>query len=307
MGIYNRDYYRTDDRERIRDNFSGTMMTRGIIVVCLIVFLGCAASDKVAEALSLTWSGLASGQIWRVITYGFCHQDVMHFVFNMLALYFFGSYFEETRGSREMLVLFLLGVVISGLGELALYFAFPPYRLNSGDIPPAIRELLMQEGPRIIGASGGLMTILFAVATMYPRMTVIFYFVRMELRWLAAIYIFIDLFGFLESHKRGMSRVAHIAHLSGALLGFLYVKFGWHLVNLNSRLWKFSPRKWLRFKTTSLRVVRPEDDPPSQKPLDQQIDAILAKLHEQGEASLTPQEREILIEGSKRFKTRMKL
>jgi GlpG protein len=63
------------------------------------------------------WASIARGEVWRVVTPVFIHYGLMHLVFNVFALYSFGSLVEDRRGSRFLLALILALAVLSNIGQ----------------------------------------------------------------------------------------------------------------------------------------------------------------------------------------------
>ncbi|MEX0701407.1 MAG: rhomboid family intramembrane serine protease [Planctomycetales bacterium] len=211
---------------------------------------------------------------WRLVTYGFCHASLMHIAFNMFVLWMFGRAVEPILGSREFLAFYLAGVVVSGLCHLIVQALSP--------VP-------------VLGASGGVMAVVFLTAMYYPRMTVLLMFViPIELRWLAVLYAVLDVAGaFSET-----SGVAHAAHLGGAAFGVAYKYFGWRLMpfwdSLAARLRARRPASHPR-----VRIHRPSADE-----IRERVDELLDKIHRHGEASLTDAEREFLREASREYRNR---
>jgi len=125
---------------------------------------------------------------------------------------------------------------------------------------------------------------------------------RVQIRWVVLGYVIYDLLPVLEAlGGEGRSDgTAHIAHLGGFAFGFLYYRFGWRIERLFGGLPAvFNRRTWVRPR--HVRVYRPPEAPPQN--LDLKVDAILEKIHSQGEASLTDQERDILRTASERYKS----
>ncbi|MEX0718880.1 MAG: rhomboid family intramembrane serine protease [Planctomycetaceae bacterium] len=224
--------------------------------------------------------GLAPGRfwelLWRLVTYGFCHstQGLMHIVFNMLVLWMFGRSIEPLLGSREFLAFYLAAIVISGLCHLVVQ-AFEP-------VP-------------VLGASGGVMAVVFLTAMYYPRMTVLLFFVvPVELRWVAVLYAVIDVAGLFSDNPT----VAHAAHLGGAAFGVAYKHYGWRLM------------PWISGFRVLLKSRRPSRPPrvrihrPSPDEVRARVDDLLDKIHRQGEASLTDEERQFLRDASREYRHR---
>ena len=131
---------------------------------------------------------------WTVVTYTFLHAGWMHLLFNMIALYFFGSRVESRLGPERFFVLYF----VSGISGALLSFAF-------SDRTP------------ILGASGAVFGVSLAYARFWPRDQILIWgIIPIEARWLVAISTGMALFGIGGG-------VAHFAHLGGFLGGYLYL------------------------------------------------------------------------------------
>jgi membrane associated rhomboid family serine protease len=217
--------------------------------------------------------------VWRLLTSGFCHGSFNHILFNLFVLWMFGRAVESILGSREFLVFYLTGVVISGIGHLLF-------------------SVITRDPTGALGASGGVMAVVFLTAMTFPKMKVyVMFVIPMDLWVMAVIYAVVDTLGLLGSG----SNVAHAAHLGGAAFGVAYKYYNWRLIPLWYGLlgrtsgWK-RPRR-----NPNVRIFQPTVQSPDE-PIDDQVDAILEKIHQQGEASLTDEEREVLKEASRRLK-----
>lgn len=148
---------------------------------------------------------LKSGTIWQFVTYMFIHSPtgIGHILFNMLALWMFGSDLERDWGTRFFWKYYLVCGVGAGLMDLVI-------RLTFG-LPLNVL---------IIGASGAIFGLLLAFGMLYPNRTILF----MLLFPIQAKYFVMIIGGiaFLMSFQSG-DNVSHITHLSGMLFGFLYL------------------------------------------------------------------------------------
>lgn len=216
---------------------------------------------------------------WRVITYGFCHDQtsLFHLLFNMICLWMFGRLIEGIYGRREFLWIYLLGILVSGVCHLAWQLA------SGGSVVP------------MVGASGGVMAIMVLSAVHFPKMKVLLMMIiPVELGMLIIGLVALDVMRALGVFG-GETHIAYMAHLGGAAFGYLYYRSGVRLsssgVGLVGRL-----RSWRRrVVQPSVRVYQPPVDG-----LDDQVDAILEKISRQGEASLSDRERQLLMEASRR-------
>jgi membrane associated rhomboid family serine protease len=297
MGITSRDYYREEHRGGGPGWMSDTPTCRWIVVVTVVTYILQIVITEpnrgLRDSLIDHWFALdpdavLSGQVWRLLTYAFLHDrySLWHLLMNMLVLWWFGSTLERMYGSREFLWFYLTAAVIAGLGFLGL-------GLVLGSHAPAL------------GASGAVMAVFMLYATHFPRERIwIFGLIPIEIRWLVAFYIAADLHPVLlqlGGDDVGTG-VAHTAHLSGLLFGWLYRVNRWRLengVDLLTGGWRM---RWRRMTAgRKLKVYRPEEPVGN---LEDEVDRILAKIHNQGSESLTDRERAILTKASEQYKNR---
>ena len=184
-------------------------------------------------------------KIWQPISYMFMHGGFTHILFNMFALYMFGSVLENRWGPKKFLNFYL----ITGLGALALQLlvqSIEVYNItgsivNHGAVTIDLAEgmagtnltgltreqsqtlLGIYIGP-MVGASGAIFGLLVAFGMLYPNveMYIMFIPVAIKAKYIMPVYIVIELF--LAVAKFQGDSVAHYAHLGGALLGFILVK-----------------------------------------------------------------------------------
>ncbi len=230
------------------------------------------------------------GQVWRLLTHAFCHSrtDLWHIVFNMLYLWWFGARLESMYGSREFRFFYLTAAVVAGLGFVA-------FGLFMHDLTPAI------------GASGAVMAVVMLFGLHFPRERVYIWGVLpIEVRWLVAFFVIVDLHPVLFSLAYGAPSadgVAHSAHLGGLAFGWLYKKQHWQLSHTWDRL--IAALGIARRRKRAGRHVRLYEPPAEPVDLDAKVDAILEKIHQSGEASLTDEEREILRRASRQYRQRL--
>ncbi|MHC4877739.1 MAG: rhomboid family intramembrane serine protease [Planctomycetota bacterium] len=310
MGIHNRDYIRDEPSSggfnsgggygRGFGGGSDAWAIKRIVIACVVVFLlqnmsggGLHQRGGITEWLDLTWTGLTSLQLWRVLTYGFCHADLAHIFFNMFGLWIFGRLIEVIYGSRETLAFFLVTVGVSGLTEVVV-------------------QHFSGVNPAVIGASGGVFGVIILTALHYPRTPVQFLFIpfSFELRWLAIGYIALDLLRVMD----GDSNIASLAHLSGAAFGYVYFKSGLRITGGRTQGRRSSGiGNWLKSKLSSspkpVRNSAQKDvrlyEPPAPDQLEAEVDRILEKINRSGRESLTAEENELLIKASERYKNRV--
>lgn len=139
--------------------------------------------------------------IWQFASYMFLHGDIMHIFFNMLTLFMFGNDLERYWGTRR----FLRYYFVTGIG---------------GGVCSWL--LAMNSMVAVIGASGAIYGLLLAYGLLYPnRIIYLNFLLPIKVKWLVIIMFAINLFSSLTGSQPG---VAHIAHLGGLLVGFVYLK-----------------------------------------------------------------------------------
>jgi len=216
---------------------------------------------------------------WTPVTYMFMHASIFHILFNMLWLYWMGQIFEEYLGNKRTIGLYLMG----GLAGALFYVA----ALN---LLPAFTSLNAAQGSSIVGASAGVMAIVVATATLLPNYTISLMFIGpVKLKWLVVFYLVFDFLSIIGPNAGG-----EIAHLGGALIGFVYIKQlqkGNDWVGGIAKLFKPKPK----LKVVSNNMGKNASDYPRQE----EIDRILDKISQSGYNSLSKQEREILSRASK--------
>ena len=221
---------------------------------------------------------------WRMISYGFCHDQtsLWHLAFNMICLWMFGRLIEGIYGRREFVWVYLLGVFVSGLCHLAWQQA------SGGSVVP------------MVGASGGVMTVMVLAAIHFPKMKVLVMMIfPVELGLVVVGLVAWNVLGGMGLFG-GDTHVAYMAHLGGLAFGFGYHRSGFRLSSGWASLWGRS-RLWRRrIVRPSVRVYQPPADG-----LDEKVDAILEKISRDGEASLSDRDREFLMEASRRKRDEM--
>jgi len=294
MGIYDRDYYRNNTTLQWWSQTGAVcrwLITANIAVFVLQLFF----PDTVTGWLQLSpRDTLDKFQIWRILTYAFCHDTrgglPLHILFNMLFLWWFGKHLEGMYGSKEFLRFYLTAAVLAGVAFLALAFTL-------GDPTPSI------------GASGAVMAVMMLYTLYYPREQIyVMFVIPLELRWLMAAYVIFDLMPVLSQLGGGRNTdgVANAAHLGGLLYGFCYkwydLRFD-RLLGTRTRSWSDSWKQWRRRHDPARRDVRLYH-PPEAVNLDREVDRILAKITAEGEASLTDTERQVLKTASQKYRQR---
>jgi len=160
--------------------------------------------------------------IWQLVTYLFLHGGWFHIIFNMFALWMFGSDLESKWGGKKFLFYYFLTGVGAGLLDVTLNTLFRP------------------EMPSVtIGCSGAVFGLLLAYGMLFPeRLIYLYMIIPIKAKWFVVIMGVIE---FVSSFGGPGSGVSHFAHLGGMLFGYIYLR-GWSL----PYRWQLQYHEWRR-------------------------------------------------------------
>ncbi len=150
---------------------------------------------------------LNSKTYWQFFTYQFVHGSFFHLFFNMLALFFFGTPIERKAGTKEFVLYYLTAGTLSGVFSFAVYVMTGEYLTV------------------LIGASGAIFAVLLLYAVLYPRSVIFLWgILPIPAPLLILGYGIVELIGIFSSYDG----VAHLTHLIGLVIGWLYIliRFG---------------------------------------------------------------------------------
>jgi membrane associated rhomboid family serine protease len=230
---------------------------------------------------------------WTILTYAFVHDlsGVFHILFNMLVFYWFGKLFVEYLGSDKLIAIYVLGALAGGLAYLLVYNTIPFYIERMGSFNG------------MVGASAAVYAVVVATATLIPDYTFFLLFLGpIRIKYIAAFYIVLSFLGSVGENAGG-----NVAHLGGALMGFIYLKQLQAGVNWGS--WITVTVDWFKglftakpkVKVTYRKQYSDAAKPKAKSSISQdEIDAILDKISDAGYESLTKEEKEKLFNASKK-------
>jgi len=162
-----------------------------IFVLELITGRGITQNSPIIPFLGLTPEKFLN-QPWTIITNLFVHGGFSHILFNMISLYFLGSFFSRIAGEKNFVKVYLAGGV---LGNILYIF------LGPSSIPG-------------VGASGAIFALGGALTIMAPKIPVFLFPIPVPVPlWIAMVILLIISFLF-----RG---IAWQAHLGGFVLGLI--------------------------------------------------------------------------------------
>jgi membrane associated rhomboid family serine protease len=283
MGLDNRDYTREFHASRDAGLSNHSMVAIIIGLNVMVYLVTNFAPPQVEDFLALKFDWFRRPwEVFTLLTSGFVHASLAqpnglsHILFNMLALFFLGRSVEEHYGRREFLWFYLVAIVFAGLVWSLLHF-------------------LLNSPGSTIGASGGVVAVVVLFALNFPKQTLLMFGVLPMPAWLVGtLLVVID---FLSSFNTD-SRTAHEAHLAGAAFAAMYFFSGIRLTALSSGL-NFAWRK----HRSGFRIHQPGRGD-SWTALQEEADRILAKIGEEGEASLTNAERKTMKKYSEQIRAR---
>lgn len=223
---------------------------------------------------------------WTVFSYMFLHAGFLHLLFNMMVLHFAGRLFSTFFTQRQMLGLYILTGIFSGLVFVGVYS-------------------MLGISTKLVGASGAIMGVLIATAVYAPYMELRLALIgRVKLWQVALVLLLFDLVQLPIENSGG-----HLAHLAGALFGFIYIKTlqrGFDLSKPISILQDFfedlqkPKKKKPPFKAVHKNSNINTTNTNFNKDINQKkIDDILDKISQSGYDSLTKEEKEFLFKAGK--------
>ncbi len=242
-------------------------------------------------------------QPWSIFTYMFLHEGIFHILFNMLFLYWFGLLIHQFLGSRKLANLYILGGLTGAIFYVLIYNLAPFFS-------PAVDSSLM------LGASAGVFAIVVGAATLSPNTTFMLILLGpVKIKYIAIFYVILSF-----ANSAGANAGGELAHLGGALLGYLYIVQLRRGVDLGMPVQKvgiffenfFTSKKGIKVsyrkkKTTadygSTFSKSKRSNPPassSNEATQEEIDRILDKIADRGYEALNKEEKRKLFEFSKK-------
>lgn len=228
---------------------------------------------------------------WTLLTYMFLHTEFMHILFNMLWLYWFGTIFVQYLSQRQLLGTYIFGGIAGGLFYVAAFNLFPVFGIA--------RDMSIA-----LGASASVLAIVVAISFYVPEYTIrLLFFGPVKIKYIAIFTVILDVFMISSSNAGG-----HLAHLGGALWGFLWIKMipGFDptrifepLLNIGKPRIGVKPKKRFKVSHNPAKAPLSDEDFNLQKASKQKrMDAILDKISRSGYDSLTREEKELLFSNS---------
>ena len=226
---------------------------------------------------------------WTIITYMFTHKDILHILFNMLWLYWFGIIFLEYLDPRKLVAVYLSG----GISGAIVY-------VISFNIFPVFSQVVAESVA--IGASASVMAVVVAIAAYVPDYSVnLLLLGRLKIKYVAlAIFILTSVLDF------SVNSGGKLAHIGGALFGYIFtlnLRRGRDLGKVINKIIDFfatlfKPRKKLR--VTYKKRADDFEYNKARAEHQQKINRILDKISKGGYDSLTKEEKDLLFRESQK-------
>ena len=254
--------------------------------VVLLLLMTLFTSREVFQALQFS-PRTAFTRPWTFVSYMFVHANLLHLLANMLMLFVFGTAVESRMGSRTFLTYYLFCGVGAAVFSLLL----------AGVMPVSA----------FIGASGAVLGVAVAFATFWPDAELIVFPIPVPIkaRTLVIGLVVLDVIG---SRLWPNDGIAHLAHVGGALFGYLFFR----VQSLSRRSPSAPARTVERVVMVQSGSSEPEQHTPvtpmrprrrvDSDPVAAEVDRVLDKISEKGLSSLTAAERRFLDEVAKKKK-----
>ncbi|MEN8124004.1 MAG: rhomboid family intramembrane serine protease [Bacteroidota bacterium] len=214
---------------------------------------------------------------WTIITYGFMHEGIFHILFNLLILYYFGNLFLNFFNEKQLLIYYFFGILFGGIVFMLSYNYIPA---------------LQTKRAVLVGASAGVTAVLIGIATHIPNYVMRFQFIgNVKLKIIAIIIVVLDIIQIPNGNAGG-----HLAHLGGALTGFLLTNnfnSGKDFITWSEQFLKTKKQKPFKTvyknKKAANTNVRQTDDQ------QRKIDEILDKISKSGYEALSKEDKDFLF------------
>lgn len=259
-------------------------------IAIAIIFLILKAYYVPGYSFLVNWFSLSANGFqsflkpWSYISYAFLHADFFHVLSNVIMLYFSSQLFYTYFTNKQFVAVYFLGIIFSGI----IY---------------VLVSIVLNQTSVLVGASAGILAILFAVVTYNPGAEVQLLLIgRVKLWMVGAVLILFFIIQIPTSNFGG-----HIAHLSGVFFGFLYAKLLSKGIDMANIFDTFSTKRSRKkqIKSTPFKKVYYNDNTVKSAGLNPQLEKqkrindILDKISNSGYDSLTSEEKNFLFKAGK--------
>lgn len=261
-------------------NIAVFLVLMTIKVVLLVANQGPMFESLLEHITLSSQSKIVLTEPWTVLSYFFVHVEVFHLLFNMLFLYWFGTIIQDFIGTQRIVKLYFWGGIAGAIAYLLMVNNFAYF---------------IQKGPTYLnGASAGVFAIVVAAATIKPSYRVqLFLFGDVQIKYISAFYV---IWSFIET--TGSNAGGNIAHLGGALMGFL---FGYFLNKPEKKQVFIREEKVFSVVHVAQKKVQElTADPEKEDVVEEELNQILDKISTSGYDSLSKYEKRRLFKASQK-------
>lgn len=215
---------------------------------------------------------------WTIISYMFVHIDFLHLFVNLFWLYFGGKIFIQYLSQKQLLSTYIMGGILGSIIYIIAFNVFPVF--------DNIKEYSLA-----VGASASVLAILFAIASYVPNYSINLTLLgSIKLKHIAIIAFIIDILSIPKGNAGG-----HIAHIGGAIYGYIYILMLKRRININY----FIEQIILLLSPSSIKKHKKYENDyeynARKKNEEKEINKILEKISRSGYESLSSKEKEILF------------
>lgn len=228
------------------------LIINGLFFLASIVFAQ--RGIDLSHILGAFYPESANFQPWQIITHMFMHAplpNISHILFNMFALWMFGSTVEHTLGAKKFLILYFaaglgsfvlfnftnylqieqltpiveaMGIDVNQMIESLKLTYSPQYSFDLPNGAEATKELARYYITPMVGASGAIYGILVAFGVLYPnaKLALIFLPIPVKAKYFIPVLIAIEFYMGIQNYA--WNPIAHFAHIGGAIIGFILVR-----------------------------------------------------------------------------------
>jgi membrane associated rhomboid family serine protease len=225
-------------------------VVKNLLIINVLFYLGTIALASYAHIDLVRWLGLHSlespnFQPIQLVSHMFMHGGTMHILFNMFALWMFGTTLENFWGGKRFLIYYM----VTGLGAAAMQMAVNETQIffaaanmsaeqvrmvqdeglalllsNRNYIDPLMGSYNMLINTPMVGASGAVFGLLLAFGMMFPNSVIYLYFaIPIKAKYFVILYGLFELFAGVRNSAG--DNVAHFAHLGGMFFGFFLIQY----------------------------------------------------------------------------------
>lgn len=247
-------------------NLTDTVKT--LLIANILFFVGTLyLGDYAFKLFALWFPENENFAVWQLVTHMFMHGSQTHILFNMFALFIFGSVLERSIGQSKFIFIYLSAgfgaagfqILFSYLGYMNAYNSLIDIGITADQINELLQRasqtgqylgykgidseitntLISNYSTPMVGASGAIFGVMAAFALIYPNMPLYFIFIPIPIKakYLIGGYFLLDLYSAVTgSSILGPSNVAHWAHIGGAVVGFIIMWY-WKKNSFNQNRW----------------------------------------------------------------------